>query len=89
MKQIKPSPNEHQWPRWQIHTVEARKRDLIIRISDWTRLREEPAYDVELYIGGVYDWDQSASCTIREHGSKEAAKQAAIQFAQAKIKELV
>jgi len=55
MKQIQPTPNEHQWPRSEAKTVECRKRDLVIRISDWSRDKDEPAFDVEVYIGGVYD----------------------------------
>lgn len=89
MKQIKPTDNEHQWPRTAVTSVETRKRDLVIRISDWTRDRDEPAYDVECYIGGVYDWDESETCTVREHGTREAAKAAAIKFAQDKIAKLL
>lgn len=83
MKRIKPSDNEHQWPRQAVKTIETRKRDLVIRIADWSRDKDEPAFDVEVYIGGVHDWNESKSCTFREYGTKEAAKTAAVKFAQA------
>jgi hypothetical protein len=92
MKAIQPSSNTQQWPRHAVETVECRKRDLVIRISDWTRqsMRTgEPAYDVEVYVGGVYDWNLSESATVREHGTKDKAKAAAIQFAQAAIAKLL
>lgn len=92
MLQIQPSTNAMQWPRHKTASVECRKRDLIIRISDWSRqsMRTgEPAYDVEVYIGGVYDWTLSKSCTVREHGTKAKAKAAAVAFAQAKIATLL
>ncbi len=89
MKRIQPSSNEHQWPRHAVNSIDCRKRDLVIRIADWSRDREEPAFDVEVYIGGVYDWQQSESLTKNALGSKQAAKQAAIKFAQDKIAELL
>lgn len=89
MKRIKETPNEHHWPRQAVKSIECRKRDLIIRVADWTRDKEEPAYDVEVYIGGVFDWNQSPCCTVWKHGSKSAAKSAAIKAAQDKIKELL
>ena len=88
MKAIKPSSNPEHWPRHETKSIECRKRDLVIRITDWSRQSMdtgEPAYDVEVYIGGVYDWNQSESCTVRAHKTKAAAKAAAIVFAQAKI----
>jgi hypothetical protein len=85
MKRIKPSVNAHSWPRQEVKSIECRKRDLIVRIADWTRDKDEPAFDVEVYIGGVYDWSQSESCTFHRYGSKLAAKNAAIKFAQEKI----
>ena len=86
-KHIEPTPNH--WPRHACTSVECRKRDLVIRISDWTRDKDEPAYDVEIYIGGVYDWTQSDVCTVREHKTRTAAKAAAIAFAQRRIAELL
>lgn len=87
MKLIKPSENKHQWPRQACANVEARKRDLIVRIADWTRNRDEPAYDVEVYIGGVYDWNESKVFPV--NGSKLSAKQKAIQFAASQIEKLL
>ncbi len=83
MKQIQPTANEHSWPRNAVQSVECRKRDLVIRIADWTRqsIRTgEPAYDVEVYIGGVYDWNESDTFTLHEFGTKEACKAAALAF---------
>ena len=82
MKRIEPSPNEHQWPRQETKSIDCRKRDLVIRIANWTRDREEPAYDVDVYIGGVYDWNESQTFTKCAHKTLEAAKVAAIDFAQ-------
>lgn len=92
MRRIQPSPNKEHWPRSAVETVECRKRDLIVRISDWTRQSletGEPAYDVEVYIGGVYDFNESEIFTLRQHGTKAAAKKAAIEYAQKQIAKLL
>jgi len=92
MKRIKPTDNKHHWPRNVCPSVKCRKRDLVIRIADWSRQSKktgEPAVDVEVIIGGVYDWNESESRTLREHGTKERAKMKAVAFAQQKIKELL
>jgi hypothetical protein len=89
MLRIKPTANEHQWPRKAVASVETRKRDLVIRIADWTRDKDEPSYDVEVYIGGVYDFNESECCTFHEHGTKDAARAAAVAFAQAQIAKLL
>jgi hypothetical protein len=89
MKRITPTDNEHHWPRHASPTIECRKRDLVVRIADWTRDRGEPAYDVEVYIGGVYDGNESHTCTVHHYGTKAAAKRAAIETAQAKIAKLL
>jgi len=34
MKQIRPTSNEHNWPRNAVKSIECRKRDLVIRIAD-------------------------------------------------------
>lgn len=92
MKQITPTPNEHHWPRHEVKSLECRKRDLVLRIADWTRDREEPAYDVEVYIGGVYDWNASESFTTRNASpprTKKQAREAAIAFANTQITKLL
>lgn len=89
MKTIQPTNNKHQWPRQAVKTVETRKRDLVIRISDWTRDRDEPAFDVEVYIGGVYDFNESKSLTFHEHGTKDRAKAQAVAYAQSQIAKLL
>lgn len=91
MKTIKPSGNKHQWPRKATPSIECRKRDLIIRIADWTRQSPntgEPAYDVEVYVGGVYDFNLSKSFTLREQ-TKAQAKAGAIAFAKSQIESLL
>ncbi len=83
---------ETSWPKHLTKSVETRKRDLVIRISDWTRqsMRTgEPAYDVEVYQAGVYDWNESRSFTLHSGLSKTEARQAAITFAQAQISKLL
>jgi len=81
MKRIKPTPNEHQWPRQAVASVETRKRDLVIRIADWHRITSGTGgYDVECYIGGAYDWNESETCET---------KQEAIAFAQKQIAKLL
>lgn len=89
MKAIAPTNNAAQWPRHAVKSVECRKRDLVIRITDWTRDKEEPGWDVEVYIGGVYDWDQSEAFTKHQHGTNKAAKVAAIAFARDKVADLL
>lgn len=82
MKRIKQTDNEHHWPRNEVKSVECRKRDLVIRIADWTRDKDEPAFDVEVYIGGVYDWNESKAFTVYEYKTKRQAKAAAVAFTQ-------
>jgi dsRNA-specific ribonuclease len=91
MKRIKQSPNK-QWPRQAVKTVECRKRDLVIRISDWTRQSSEsgePGYDVEVYVGGVYDWNESKCFTFHSGLNKRTAKAAAVKFAAEQISKLL
>lgn len=94
---------EHSWPRNLVKSIETRKHDIVIRISDWTRDKDEPAYDVEVYAYGVYDWNLSASFTrygIQKQRAglagtgngrpwKAVARQQAIAFAQKSIAEMV
>ena len=80
------SINEHSWPRNKVKSIETRKRDLVIRIADWTHDKEEPAYDVELYIAGVYDWNESQTFTTKSFPrTKQEARRIAIEFAQRQI----
>lgn len=92
MKYIVETPNEHHWPRLAVKSVECRKRDLVIRISDWSRQSldtGEPAFDVEVYIGGVYDFHESQTFTLRELKSKAAARAKAIEFASKQVAKLL
>lgn len=88
MKHIKPSSNK-------VKTIDCRKHDLVIRIADWTRDIDEPAYDVEVYVGGVYDTNESETFSTRKlgvnigHASKAQAKAAAIDYAQEQIAKLL
>ena len=78
------------WPRNLVKSVECRKRDLVIRIADWTKDRDEPAFDVEVYDAGVFDWDLSQTfCTKNANRTKAQAKKAAIEYAQAQIARLL
>ena len=89
MRRIKESPNPQRWPRCNVKSVECRKRDLVVRIADWSRDKDEPAFDVEVYIGGVYDWEQSESFTFRKYGTRKAAAKAATEFAAEQIKNII
>jgi hypothetical protein len=89
VKQIQPTPNEHQWPRNAVKSIECRKKDLVVRISNWLRDKDEPGYDVECYIGGTYDWNESECFTIHKYATKNAAKKAAVAYAQNQIAKLL
>ena len=83
MKRLQPSNNEHHWPRHAVKSIETRKRDLVIRIADWHRIKPENGtggYDVEVYVGGVYDFNLSQNCDTKAQ---------AVAVAQAKIAELL
>lgn len=94
-KLIEPSQNTHQWPRKSVNSVECRKRDVVVRIANWWSDKDEPAFYVEVYIGGVYDWNESRSFTrstgLGTNGektggySKSKAKAAAAEFAAKQI----
>jgi hypothetical protein len=100
MKRIQETPNAHNWPRKRVQTVECRKRDLVIRITDWTDDKDEPAYDVECYIGGVYDFNESQCFTrwqiqraqpLRPNGRpwKKTARLQAMEFVREKMSKLL
>lgn len=72
---------ENSWPRHLVKSIETRKRDLVIRIADWTRDKDAPCFDVEYYKGGVYDWHKSHSFDVSMLGQREA-KRRAIEHAQ-------
>jgi hypothetical protein len=79
-------PTKTSWPRHIADSIKCRPRDLIIRISNWTRDKDEPAYDVEVYIKGIYDWNESKVFSTRNaNRSKPKARKLAIQFAQQQI----
>lgn len=93
MKHIKPTDNKHHWPRNAVPSVECRKRDLVIRITDWMSDKDEPAFDVECYIGGVYDWNESKSFTrFNPNGRRNTPKECKVRakhFAQTQIAKLL
>ena len=90
MKLIAESPNKERWPRKKVKSVEARKRDLIIRITDWTDDEDEPAFDVEVYVGGVYDWNLSHVFATKSCGrTKDRARKLAVEFASNRINSLL
>lgn len=75
MKLIKETPNEHHWPRQAVGSIECRKRDLVVRIADWHRITSGTGgYDVEVYIGGVYDWNQSKNFDTKPEAAAFAAQ---------------
>ncbi len=72
---------ETSWPRHLVKSIETRKRDLVIRIADFTRTKDAPCFDVEFYQAGVYDWHKSHSFDASMLGKTEA-KRRAIAHAQ-------
>ena len=84
---------ERSWPRRLVKSVDCRKRDLVIRIADWTRQSPrtgEPAYDVEVYDKGVYDWNLSQTfTTASSKRTKGEARKLAIAFACKQIQERI
>jgi hypothetical protein len=89
---MKTEITDKSWPKHTTKQIETRKRDLVIRIADWSRqsIRTgEPAYDVEIYNKGIYDFNQSKSFTLSSGLTKLQAQQAAVEFAQKMIAELL
>lgn len=82
---MKTKITKRSWPKHKISKIECRKRDLIIRIADWTKDKESPCFDVEFYQAGVYDWNKSHSFDASMLGKLEA-KNRAIEHAQSLIK---
>lgn len=82
MKRLKPSPDAmHNWPRQAVNSIETRKRDLVIRIADWSRIKNGTGgFDVECYIGGMYDFNESENFDT---------KQQAVEFAHGQIAKLL
>lgn len=73
-------------------SVPERSRDLVLRITNWTDDEDEPAYDVECYIAGVYDFNESKTFRLnRGYGkiSKDSARWEATAFAQQQIAKLI
>jgi hypothetical protein len=90
MKTIEPTANEAQWPRKAVKSLDLRKSDLVVRITDWTKDRDEPAYDVEVYVGGVYDFNLSKVFSTKNAGrTKAEARRLAVEFASKQIAELL
>ena len=93
MKHIKPTPGGPGWPCHKVDSIQCRKRDLVLRITDWIDDKEEPAVDVETYIGGVYDWNESKTFTRwNSKGPRKSpaqCKREAIAFAQEQIARLL
>lgn len=77
------------WPRRKTKSVETRKRDLVIRVANWLNDKDEPAYDVECYVNGVYDWNESKCFTLSSGLTKAEAKSRAITFAQEQTAKLL
>lgn len=75
------------WPNHRVDEVKTRKTDLVVRIANWMKDKYEPAFDVEVYTKGIYDWNKSKSFTLSSGLTKEQAKEKAIRFAQKAIRE--
>ena len=80
---------ENSWPRHITKSVDTRKNDLVIRISNWLNDKHEPGYDVEVYNKGIYDWNLSESFTLSSGLTKQQAKSKAIDFAKKTIEKLL
>lgn len=89
MKQIQPSDNAHQWPRCKTESIKCRKRDLVVRIADWSNDKDEPAFDVEVYIGGVYDFNESKTFAKSMLGTMAKCQAEAKAFAAQQIAKLL
>ena len=93
MRQIRPSKavgaNGVEWPTNRVKELKLRPKDLVVRITDWMKDKDEPGYDVEVYIGGVYDWNESKSFTLSSGLKPEQAKQQAAHFAGIQIARLL
>lgn len=82
---IKEQVSANSWPKHTVERAETRKRDLVIRITNWLDDKDEPAFDVEVYNQGVYDWNESKSFCLSAGCSKGEARLMAIEFAQRQI----
>ena len=89
MKLIQESKNDHHYPRRRVKNLELRKRDLVVRIANWMKDKDEPAFDVEIYIGGVYDNNESKSFCLSSGLTKKDARQAAVKFAASQFSKLL
>jgi hypothetical protein len=71
-------PTSNSWPRHTVESIETRKRDLVIRIADWHRITSGTGgYDVECYIKGVYDWNESENFDTKPEAIAYAQQQIA------------
>lgn len=83
------TPTSTSWRRRVTKSIDCRKKDTIVRIADWTRDKDEPAFDVEIYAGGVYDYDESQTfCTRSAKRTKREARALAVAFAAQQIAKL-
>ena len=77
------------FPRHKVETVELRKKDIVIRVTDWWRDKEEPAFDVEVYTEGCFDYERSHIFAKSDGLSKEEAKAKAKEFAKEALDRLM
>ncbi len=75
--------------KWKIDSVKIYKKDLVIRISNWMKDKDEPAYDVEIYNRGTYNENESKPFPLSSGLTKNQAKFQAIKFACMQIKKLL
>ncbi len=72
-----------------IKDLKLRDRDILtIRITDWSddNLQDEPAIDVEIYINGEYQFDESKVFSINPKNNKFQALEQARKFAISFVK---
>jgi hypothetical protein len=77
------------WPRHLVKLIDVRERDFIIRVTNWLDDEDEPGYDVECYINGVYDWNESKCFTLHSGLTPEQAREHAARFAQSQTAKLL
>jgi len=77
------------WKVRKTSSIETRKKDLVIRIANWLEDKEEPGYDVEVYLKGAYHFANSKTFTLSSGLTKGEAKEKAIEFACNQIKKLL
>ena len=64
----------------KVKAVEVRRRDIVIRIADWTKDKDCPTFDLEIYSNGKYLDKVSSSFTLDEIMDRKMAWTAMIIY---------